>query len=87
MPDPCQASEPYVLGFNTNTPSLGGQRHFTNFCYNGGVMRKKVKPVYLRIRLPKIEKTGGAHQPAKGGKYRRGKEKEKSRKDIRAELD
>lgn len=50
-------------------------------------MIKKVKPVYLRIRLPKIEKTGGAHQPAKGGKYRRGKEKDKSRRDIRAELD
>lgn len=48
---------------------------------------KKLKPVYLRIRLPKIEKTGGAHVPAKGGKYRRGKEKEKSRMEIEAELD
>lgn len=47
---------------------------------------KKLKPVYLRIRLPKIEKTGGAHVPAKGGKYRRGKEKEKSRREIEAEL-
>jgi len=48
---------------------------------------KKVKPVYLRIRLPKIEKTGGVHQPAKGGKYRRTKEREKSRRDIKAELE
>ena len=50
-------------------------------------MRKKVKPVYLRIRLPKIEKTGGVHQPDKGGKYRRTKEKQKSRREIKAEFE
>lgn len=48
--------------------------------------KKKLKPVYLRVRLPKIEKTGGAHVPAKGGKYRRGKEKQKNRLEIEAEL-
>lgn len=48
--------------------------------------KKKLKPVYLRVRLPKIEKTGGAHVPAKGGKYRRGKEKEIARREIKAEL-
>ncbi len=48
--------------------------------------KKKLKPVYLRIRLPKIEKTGGVHTPAKGGKYHRGKEKEKTRSEIKAEL-
>lgn len=47
--------------------------------------KKKLKPVYLRVRLPKIEKTGGAHVPAKGGRYRRGREKEKTRKEIEAE--
>jgi len=49
-------------------------------------MKKKIKPVYLRIRLPKIEKTGGAHQPDKGGKYRRNKERDIARKEIKAEL-
>jgi len=49
--------------------------------------RKRVKPMYLRVRLPVIRQTGGAHVPAKGGKYRRGLEKEKSRHEIKAELD
>ncbi|MDO8496672.1 MAG: hypothetical protein Q7S43_04475 [bacterium] len=49
-------------------------------------MKKKLKPIYLRVRLPKIEKTGGVHTPAKGGKYRRGKEKDKTRKEVEAEL-
>jgi hypothetical protein len=47
---------------------------------------KKLKPVYLRIRLPAIRQTGGTHQPAKGGKYRRGKEKKGTRREIQAEL-
>ena len=46
---------------------------------------KSPKPAYLRVRLPKIEKTGGVHQPDKGGKYRRSKEKDKVRKEIEAE--
>ncbi len=50
-------------------------------------MKKKVKPVYLRIRLSPIRQIGGTHQPLKGGKYRRGSEKEKVRRDIKAELD
>ncbi len=49
--------------------------------------KKKLKPVYLRVRLPAISKTGGAHDPAKGGKYRRGREKEKTRKEVKTELD
>lgn len=48
--------------------------------------KKKLKPVYLRVRLPAIVKTGGAHVPAKGGRYRRGKEKQKNRREIEAEL-
>ncbi len=48
--------------------------------------KKKLKPVYLRVRLPQIPQTGGAHTPAKGGKYRRGKEKEKTRREIKVEL-
>ena len=46
---------------------------------------KKQKPAYLKVRLPAINKTGGAHQPAKGGRYRRGQEKDKIRKEIQAE--
>ncbi|MBI2064787.1 MAG: hypothetical protein HYT62_01895 [Candidatus Yanofskybacteria bacterium] len=49
--------------------------------------KKKQKSMYLKVRLPAIKRAGGgAHQPTKGGKYRRGQEKESSRKDIRAEL-
>ena len=47
--------------------------------------KKKQKPVYLRVRLPQIRQTGGVHQPEKGGKHRRGQEKEKTRKEIEAE--
>ena len=48
--------------------------------------RKKQKPMYLRVRLPAIKRAGsGAHQPGKGGKYRRGLGKEKTRKEIEAE--
>lgn len=47
--------------------------------------KKNKKPLFLTIRLPAIGKTGGAHDPAKGGKYRRGQEKEKTRKEIQAE--
>lgn len=43
--------------------------------------------MYLKVRLPVIAKTGGAHEPAKGGKYRRGKEKEKARKEIKTEFE
>ncbi len=43
--------------------------------------------MYLRVRLPMIEKTGGAHTPEKGGKYRRNKEKEKARREARAEFE
>lgn len=50
-------------------------------------MKKKLKPVYLRIRLPMIRQTGGVHEPEKGGKHRRGKEKQKTRKEIHTELD
>jgi len=50
--------------------------------------RKKQKPAYLRIRLPAIKVAGGgAHQSAKGGKYRRSQEKEKARREIGAELE
>lgn len=48
---------------------------------------EKVKPVYLRIRLPIIRQTGGAHAAGKGGGYRRTKEKNKSRQEIRAEFE
>ena len=48
--------------------------------------KKKLKPVYLRIRLPQIPQTGGVHIPEKGGKHRRGKEKDKTRKEVEAEL-
>ena len=48
--------------------------------------KKKQKPAYRRIRLPAIKRAGGgAHQPDKGGKYRRGREKEKMRHEIEAE--
>lgn len=49
--------------------------------------KKKLKPVYLRVRLPIIKQTGGAIQPAKGGKYRRGQEKTKIRREVRAEFE
>ncbi len=42
--------------------------------------------MYLRVRLPRIRQTGGAHEPDKGGKHRRGKEKEKTRREVEAEL-
>ena len=48
-------------------------------------MKKKQKPLFLKVRLPAIIKTGGAHQPTKGGKYRRNKEKSKARREIEAE--
>lgn len=57
--------------------------------YNGGIMKrrkKKLKPVYLRVRLPQIPQTGGMHIPEKGGKHHRGKEKDKTRKEVEAEL-
>ena len=49
--------------------------------------RKKPKSMYLRVRLPIIRQTGGAHQAEKGGKYRRTKEKDKTRREVGAELD
>jgi hypothetical protein len=52
----------------------------------GNLMKKKQKPLFLKVRLPGIPKTGGAHQPVKGGKYRRSKEKAVSRREIKAEL-
>lgn len=45
------------------------------------------KPAYRRVRVPLIRQTGGAHQPAKGGKYRRSLEKEKIRQEVGAELE
>jgi len=49
--------------------------------------QKKQKPAYMKVRLPAIKRAGGGpHVPAKGGKYRRGPEKENSRKEIKAEL-
>jgi len=43
--------------------------------------------MYLRVRLPAIKTAGGgAHQLAKGGKYRRGKEKVKTKREIEAEF-
>lgn len=48
--------------------------------------KKKLKPMYLRVRLPIIKQTGGAIQPAKGGKHRRSQEKTKVRREIQAEL-
>ena len=47
--------------------------------------KKKLKPVYLRVRLPTIRQTEKIHDPEKGGKYRRGKEKEKIRQEVEAE--
>lgn len=47
--------------------------------------KKKLKPVYLRVRLPMIRQTGGVHTPDKGGRYRRNAEKGKVRKEIRDE--
>lgn len=49
-------------------------------------MKKKLKPMYLRVRLPVISKTGGTHEPSKGGKHRRNREKEKTRQEVKAEL-
>ena len=49
-------------------------------------MKKKQKPAYMRVRLPAIQKTGGAHQPAKGGRYRRSQEKQNARREAKAEL-
>jgi len=47
-----------------------------------------MKPMYLRVRLPAIKTAGGgAHQPEKGGKYRREQEKAKTRREIQAERD
>ncbi|MDP3792976.1 MAG: hypothetical protein Q8Q89_04610 [bacterium] len=49
---------------------------------------KKLKPMYLRVRLPAIQTAGGGtHQPAKGGKHRRSREKAKVRGEIQAERD
>ena len=48
--------------------------------------KRKQKPAYLRVRLPAIKTAGGgAHQPEKGGKYRRNQEKDKARSEIEAE--
>lgn len=49
--------------------------------------KKKQKPVYLRVRLPQIRQTGGVHTADKGGKHRRGREKENTRREIKAEQD
>jgi len=49
--------------------------------------KKNPKPVYLRVRLPQIRQTGGAHQPGKGGPHRRSQDKEKARREIKAELE
>ncbi|MDP3697779.1 MAG: hypothetical protein Q8R55_07270 [Candidatus Taylorbacteria bacterium] len=48
--------------------------------------KKKQKPMYLRVRLPRIRQTGGAHQPEKGGKHRRNREKQKTQHEIQAEF-
>lgn len=48
--------------------------------------QKKKKPMYLKVRLPMIVKTGGAHTPGKGGKYRRQAEKAKARREVSSEL-
>ena len=48
--------------------------------------KKKHKPAFMSIRLPAIRQTGGDHNPAKGGKYRRNLEKDKIRKEIKTEL-
>ena len=46
-------------------------------------MKKKIKPVYLRIRLPAIKRAGGgAHQPAKGGRYDRKQARQETRREI-----
>ena len=60
-----------------------------NKCIMEETMRKmKQKSMYLKVRLPVIKASGGgAHQPAKGGKYRRSREKHKARQDARAELE
>lgn len=44
---------------------------------------KKKKLNLPRVPLPR--QTGGAHTADKGGKYSREREKEKSRKEIKAE--
>jgi len=46
------------------------------------MIRKKKK--FPRVPLPR--QTGGAHTPAKGGKYCRDKEKDGTRREIKAEL-
>lgn len=51
-------------------------------------IKGKQKPAYRRIRLPAIKRSGaGAHQPDKGGKYRRSKEIEILQREIKAELE
>ena len=47
--------------------------------------KKKQKPVYLKVRLPMIRQTGGAHKADKGGKYLRAREKEKTGREVQAE--
>lgn len=47
-----------------------------------------MKPKKFNLpRTPLPRQTGGAHIADKGGKYQRKSEKEKSRKEIRAELE
>lgn len=47
---------------------------------------KKQKPWYRKVRLPQIRQTGGPQKLIKGGPHDRNKEKEKARREIKAEL-
>ena len=43
--------------------------------------------MYLRVRLPAIKVAGGGvHKSGKGGPHDRNKEKEKIRREVKAEL-
>jgi len=53
--------------------------------WQGDEMKKRKKSNLPRVPLPR--QTGGAHTADKGGKYNRKSEREKSRKEIRAELE
>ena len=88
-----EKSRPPVAVFGTAKAEAGAgaeynrQHRLRPSTFSGGLMkRKNLKPAFMRVRLPAIQKTGGAHQPGKGGQYRRNREKENFRRELKAEF-
>lgn len=49
--------------------------------------KQNKKPAYRRVRVPLMRQTGGPMASKVGGPHNRRQEKEKTRKEIKAELD